>query len=136
MRRMLLLFLFVRFSVSSWADDNGKFVSVAVRFMSENRNMEVCEWLTDNMISIKTKKGETRKVLCIWLPYSDEGVCCLNVEDVRRLRDVDFLLLGYGQSPANSAFRYYIPASKVVKRLKIEKLEKYRMSRALNDYPF
>lgn len=96
MRKILLLFCLFAFSMPLWADDNGKFTSVAVRFVSRNRTVNVCERLTDNMISVKTKKGDTRKVLCIWSPYSDEGVCYLNAEDKKGLRDVDFLLLGYG----------------------------------------
>lgn len=136
MRKILLFFCLFAFSMPLWADDNGKFTSVAVRFISRNRTVNVCEQLTDNMISIETKKGDTRKVLCIWSPYLDEGVCYLNAEDEKRLRNVDFLLLGYGQTPANPAFRWWIPTSKVTRKLKMEKLNKYKMSRSLNDFQF
>lgn len=136
MRKILLVFCLFAFSVSLWADDNEKFTSTAVKFINVNRNIEVCKQLTDNIISIKTKEGKTRKVLCIWLPYSDKSVCYLNAEDVKKLDDADFLLLGYGQSPINSAFRYWIPASKATERLKIEKLDKYKMLHPLNDYQF
>lgn len=136
MRKILLVFCMLFSSVSLWADDNEKFTSMAVKFISENRSIEVCELSTNNVISIKTKKGKTEKVLCIWLPYADKNVCYLNAEDAKKVNNVDFLLLGYGQSPTNSTFRYWIPASKVTKKLKIEKLDKYKMSCTLNDYMF
>ena len=133
--QLLLLFIFL-FSSSLSAEDNEKFANMARELISYNHSILHCELQQKRILVIQTTDGKELKLLCIWFPQTREGEYGLDDVAVFLRKEVDNVLIGYGQTARNPMFYYYLPVKKISKRMKIEMWEKYRIPLSLCDYQF
>lgn len=133
--QLLLLFSFL-FSSSLLAEDNGKFANMACKFISHNRGVLYCELQQKQIIVLQTTDGKELKLLCVWFPQTCEEEHRLDDITVSLRQKVDKVLIGYGQTAGNPMFCYYLSAKKIRRKVRIDKLKKYRIPLSLCDYQF
>ena len=109
---------------------------MACEFISYNRSVLHCELQQKQILVIQTTDGKELKLLCIWFPQTREEEHQLDDVTVSLRQKVDKVLIGYGQSARNPMFYYYLPAKKVQKKVRMDKLEKYKIPLSLCDYRF
>lgn len=133
--QLFFLFSFLFISFLS-AQDNEKFAGMAYRFISHNRAVVHCELQQKQILVIQTSEGKELKLLCVWLPQTREEECRLDDLTVSLRQKVDKVLIGYGQTAGNPMFYYYLSAKKIRRKVRIDELERYRISLSLCDYRF
>ena len=133
--QLLLLFSFL-FSSFSLAEDNETFANMACKLISYNHSALRCELQQKRILVIQTTDGKELKLLCIWFPQTREEEHQLDDVSVSLRQKVDKVLIGYGQSARNPMFYYYLPVKKVLKKVRMDKLGKYRIPLSLCDYRF
>lgn len=139
LHKIQLLFLFsllFSFSLSVSAEDSEKFAGRACEFISHNRSILHCELQQKRIIVIRTTEGKELKLLCVWFPQTREEDHRLDDVTVSLKQQVDKVLIGYGQTAGNPMFCYYLSAKKIRRKVRIDKLKKYRIPLSLCDYRF
>lgn len=135
--QLLLLFSFVfSYSLSASAEDNERFANMACKLISHNRSILHCELQQKRIIVIRTTDGKELKLLCVWFPQTCEEEHRLDDITVSLRQKVDKVLIGYGQTAGNPMFCYYLSAKKIRRKVRIDKLKKYRIPLSLCDYQF
>lgn len=129
----LFSFLFISFLS---AQDNEKFAGMACKFISCNRSVLHCELQQKQILVIRTSDGKELKLLCVWFPQTRGEEYRWDDVTVAYGQKVDNVLIGYGQTAENPMFCYYVPAKKLRRIVKIDKLERYRIPLSLCDYRF
>lgn len=130
------LFIFFLFFVSVSAEENEQFASMACRFVSANRFTLNCELQENRIIAFKTTDDQMLRMLCLWIPQIKDDEYELDDKSISLLSKVDHVLVGYGQVPGNLLFYYCLPVRKVVSKMKMRVLGKYKIPLALCDYHF
>ena len=130
------LFIFFLFFVSVSAEENEQFASMACRFVSANRFTLNCELQENRIIAFKTTDDQMLRMLCLWIPQTKDDEYELDDKSISLLSKVDHVLVGYGQVPGNPLFYYCLPVRKVVSKMKMRVLGKYKIPLALCDYHF
>lgn len=129
---ILLLSFFLPVSIS--ARESEQFAIMVHRFVSSNRFILQCELQHDRIIDVWTMDDCNLKILCLWIPQTKNDEYRLDDKTVALKSEVPHILVGYGQTPGNPLFYYYLPAKKTPKKLKIKTLEKYRLPLPLCDH--
>lgn len=88
----------------------------------------------DRIINVRTVDNCNLRILCLWIPQTKDDEYRLDDDTATLKSEVTHILIGYGQTPGNPLFYYYLPAKKIPKKLKIKTLEKYRLLLPLCDY--
>lgn len=120
-----LLSFFLPVSIS--AGESEQFATMAHRFVGSNRFILQCELQHDRIINIRVDNRNLR-ILCLWMPQTKDDEYRLDDKTVALKSEVTHILIGYGQTPSNPLFYYYLPAKGTLKKPKIKTLDKYRSS--------
>lgn len=132
----LAILLLFSFSTFLWAQENGNFTDMACKFITHNRCVIHCEQQPENLLFLETVDGKNLSILCLWFPQTETGEYRLEEICFSLASKMDYVLIGYGQIPKNPMYCYWLSAKKASKKLKIEKLEKYRLPLPLSDFCF
>lgn len=133
---LLCLFPFFLFSSSLSVEDHEKFAGMACKLIGHNRSVVHCELQQKQIVVTQTTDGKELKLLCVWVPQTTEDEYILDETSLSLLKEVDKVLIGYGQTAGNPMFYYYLPSKKVRKKVKIEKLDECRIPLSLCDFQF
>ena len=129
---ILLLSFFLPVSIS--AGESEQFATMVHRFVGSNRFILQYELRHDRIIDVRTMDNCNLRILCSWIPQTKNDEYGLDDKTVALKSEMPHILVGYGQTPDNPLFYYYLPAKKTPKKLKIKTLEKYRLPLPLCDY--
>ena len=129
---ILLLSFFLPVSIS--AGESEQFATMVHRFVGSNRFILQYELRHDRIIDVRTMDICNLRILCSWIPQTKNDEYGLDDKTVALKSEMPHILVGYGQTPDNPLFYYYLPAKKTPKKLKIKTLEKYRLPLPLCDY--
>lgn len=129
-----ILFLLLFLPVSMSAGESERFAAMACRSISTNRFVLQCELQHERIIDIRTVDNCNLRILCLWIPQTKDDGYGFEGRTTVFKSEVTHVLVGYGQTPYNPLFYYYLPAKKTPKKLKTKTLEKYRLQLPLCDY--
>lgn len=137
LHKIYFFFLFsILFSFPLLAEDNIKFASVAYELIGHNRSVFHCELQQKQIVIIQTSDSKELKLLCVWVPQTTEDEYMLDETSLSLLKEVDKALIGYGQTAGNPMFYYCIPKKKASKKVKMDKLKKYKLPLSLYNFQF
>lgn len=104
--------------------------------IGHNRSVFHCELQQKQIVIIQTTDNKELKLLCVWVPQTTENEYMLDETSLSLLKEVDKALIGYGQTAGNPMFYYCIPKKKASKKVKMDKLKKYKLPLSLYNFLF
>ena len=107
-----ILFLHVTQIKATVHEDFSKFVSDII---ATSRNVKEANYDNQNQtVAYQTYKGKENTIICLWYPKNEEKQISIDQTDWEKIHRVDYIMIGYGQSPTNPESYYFIP----IKRLR------------------
>ena len=131
MKIKILLFYLLTFVIVGQvcASDHEKFSKQVCGIISVSQNVKECHYVEQQKyILYQTIDKKEKKVQCLWFPQTENHKFEINEDAWSSLSDVDYIMIGYGLTPSNPMCYYWIPKQKLIKKLNLNKLEKYRLS--------
>ena len=111
------------------AEENEKFSRMMCNIVSSCQTVKECSYNKEKeILFFQTRDGKEKKVLCLWFDQNEKNQVVIDATDIALKGSVDYVLIGYAQSPTNPRLYYYIPSRKITKNLKLHKMDKYLLS--------
>lgn len=63
-------------------------------------------------------------MFCLWYPKNEEKQITIEKTEWEKIHRVDFIMIGYGQTPTNPESYYIIPSKKIKKEFQLKKMGK------------
>ncbi len=124
-----LLFLLSSLSLHATSTEELKFISGII---NSSCNVVESNYNVDSgVITYKTRNGKKRTCIYVWNERNKEGKITISKETLQQAKQVDYIIIGYGQSSLNPAHYYYMPSKRLKKSLYIKKIERYLLNRPL-----
>ncbi len=124
-----LLFLLSSLSLHATSTEELKFISGIIN--SSSNVVESTYNVDSGVITYKTRNGKERTCIYVWNERNKEGKITISKETLQQAKEVDFIIIGYGQSSCNPAHYYFMSSKRLKKSLYIKKIERYLLNRPL-----
>ena len=126
---MALILLFSSLSLHATSTEELKFISGII-----NSSCNVVEGtynVDSGVITYKTRNGKERTCIYVWSERNKEGKITVSKETLQQAKQVDYVIIGYGQSPCNPAHYYFMPTKRLKTSNNIKKIERYQLNRPI-----
>ena len=127
----ILLFTLLTFAMVSQlcASENETFSKQVCGIISASQNVKECHYdENQKCLLYQTYDKKEKKVQCLWFPQNESKQIIIDETIWVSLKDVDYVMIGYGLTSSNPQTYYWIPKQKLSKKVNLNKLEKYRLS--------
>ena len=84
----------------------------------------------------QTFKGKGNTIICLWYPNNEEKKITIDKSDWEKIHLVNYIMIGYGQTPTNPKSYYFILTKKIIKEIHLKKIEKYYLSFPIINHEF
>ena len=131
MKTKILLFTLLTFAMVNQlcASEPDKFSKLVCGIISASPNVKECHYdEKQDCLCYQTIDKKEKKVQCLWFPQNESKQIIIDETIWVSLKDVDYVMIGYGLTSSNPQTYYWIPKQKLSKKLNLNKLEKYRLS--------
>lgn len=120
------------------ASANERFTRYIGGLIGDSRNVEICQYNEiRNWLEYRTYSGKERTVSCWWHPEIKEDDCIIIESSVlNRLKQTDYVMLGYGQSANNPMYFYFIPSKILSDEMNLKRMKKYLLSHPIINNSF
>lgn len=129
--KIKILFLFILFShaLHLKATVHEEFSKFICDIIGTSRNVKESHYDNQTQIVVyQTIQEKECKVVCLWYPKNEKKRISIDESDWKKIYIADYIMIGYGQSPNNPAFYYFVPTKKIKKEFDLKKMEKYLLS--------
>ena len=129
-----LLFLLSSLSLHATSTEELKFISEIIKssfnIVESNYNVD------SGVITYKTRNGKERTCIYVWNERNKEEKITISKETLQQAKDVDFIIIGYGQSSCNPAHYYFISSKLLKTSNNIKKIKRYQLKRPMANNSF
>ena len=130
----LLLFLLSSLSLHATSIEELKFVSGIIN--SSCNVVESTYNVDSGVITYKTRNAKERTCIYVWNERNKEGKITVSKETLQQAKQVDYVIIGYGQSSCNPAHYYFMPTKRLKTSNNIKKIERYQLNRPITNNLF
>lgn len=130
----LLLFLLSSLSLHATSTEELKFISGIIN--SSCNVVESTYNVDSRVITYKTRNDNVHTCIYIWNERNKEGKIAVSKETLQQAKEVDFIIIGYGQSSLNPVYYYFMPSKRLKNSLFIKKMERYLLQRPITNCVF
>ena len=130
----LLLFLPISLSLHATSTEELKFISGIIN--SSCNVVESTYNVDSGVITYKIRNGKERTCIYVWNERNKEGKITVSKETLQQAKQVDYVIIGYGQSPCNPAHYYYMPTKRLNTSCLIKKIKRYQLNRPITNFFF
>lgn len=129
-----LLFLLISLSLHATSTEELKFISGIIN--SSSNVVESTYNVDSGVITFKTRNGKERTCIYVWNERNKEGIITISKETPQQAKEVDFIIIGYGQSSLNPSHYYFLPSKRLKISNNIKKIKRFQLSRPITNNQF
>ncbi|MBR4048418.1 MAG: hypothetical protein IKK07_08205 [Bacteroides sp.] len=130
----LLLFLLISLSLHATSTEELKFISGIIN--SSCNVVESTYNVDSGVITYKTRNGKERTCIYVWNERNKEGKITISKETLQQAKQVDYVIIGYGQSSCNPAHYYFMSSKRLKTSNNIKKIKRFQLNRPITNNLF
>ena len=129
LKKIVILIIAVLLPLNMNGEEHEMFSQMMCEIISQSSTVKECTYDRETAsLIIHAQNGKDKKVLCLWFAQNENNEITINSKRLLLKHGIDYVLVGYGQSPSNPKLYYYIPIKKVCQMIKLNRMEKYMLS--------
>lgn len=131
---IILFLLFSSLSLYATSVEELKFISGIIN--SSCNVVESTYNVDSRLITYKTRNDKEYTCIYVWHERNKEGIITINKETLQQAKQVDYVIIGYGQSSCNPAYYYFMPSNQLKASNNIKKLKRFLLPRPICNNKF
>ncbi len=88
------------------------------------------------IITYKTRNGKEHSCIYVWNEANKEEHITIDKETLQQAKQVDFIIIGYGQSSCNPAHYYFMPSNHLKTSYNVKMLKRFLLLRPICNNKF
>lgn len=129
-----LIFLLSSLSLHATSTAELKFISNLLKSTCNIIESDYDE--ESEIITYKTRNGKEHTCIYVWNEANKEGKITIDKETLQQAKNVDYIIIGYGQSSCNPSHYYFMPSNHLKTSYNVKKLKRFLLSRPIFNNKF